>query len=210
MAQTQSCHVPCSLEQFVTAIEILVTKPHSIDKRWAGAMLTNPDNGAQVMPAFDQDFRLRRVLVPKDVLSVKDSKEREEFLDWSEKKKQLALSSGTESKSDIWTIRFENQSIVIVIHSEDKDHHRSALAAFKALTKWCNEKELGKPTQTLGLVSLTSYQARYNLLKAKYAPSIIQVPSPKSMIQSSLTVFSFFRIGLKGLMPRSLCMKMWQ
>ena len=163
----------CSADKILVAVEILIAKPNSIDKKLAGALLYDTKELITKVENLDlrKSCKIWRKLVPRSCTQPSDCQIEE-----------IAWEANWEKEN--FTLRIENFELQMDDNKFELHIRTNAMnpiekaraeAYLSALTKWCNEKELEKKPPSLRLVQLDAYQIKYNQLKTKYSRSLIEV-----------------------------------
>ena len=166
----------CSEEQFVSALEIYIQSPHSINKRLVGAIINASSEGQDTILEKSRTFV--RKLVPKSVPKVATITEE---IEWDRNAIKAtfkpSMNEGNAYVNCCYSIRKDGDRITLKIAKGACASDASYLAEifFPGLIKWCREEKLSPNTRSLRLVCLEKYQTLYNELKTRHGTKLIEV-----------------------------------
>ncbi len=156
-------NVKCSDEQFLKAAHILVSRPHAIDKRVAGAEL-------EAKLDFSQDFKVGRRVVHKEVDKAGKCLVTIDQVTFD--KEGLTITISSDSPSGFAISKLGRK---LGLKVNDEKCRSKAEAAFAQVSKWCREDQITLTEPALKLVDLEAYQNKYSELKAKYGKRLVEV-----------------------------------
>ena len=165
----------CSSERFAAAAEILICKPHSVNKKLAGAMIKEGRIDLKFNRNDDKVKIFNRKLVAKNPNDISF----EDKVIWTGNSLTFEVSNESE---DSWIhptfslILSNDDGKISVSFDEDKcSNRRKELIKiyYSSFIKWCCEKTLTPSPASIRLVQLDEYIRRYAELKDKYGKKFI-------------------------------------
>ena len=214
MEVVETVSVSCSTEQFESAVDILVRKPHSVNKKLAGSVMDQSSStGCEVVVDgqgnvnYSEEWTLKRKLVVKGEDSVEDTVEWRRNDEGTVAVKFIVGQPLPEFLHCTFEIQMhKNSEITLMMNSEDMKNHpfqsNNAKKNFRSFVKWCSEEALTRTPPSLRLVDLEKYQRKYEDLKDKYGRDLVkgwtERTDPEKFVHEDLAIAAYLCLLWEG------------